>query len=504
MLHSCFLKLILSCSIVCFIAFEGKADFTEETKDIYAGVAQVEITPPVGYPHYRGISTGVSDPLYAKALVLREGDQQIALVVCDLLWIERKLSSDARLLISQQTNIPYSNIIISGTHSHTTPAYHHNIMELNEGLRPPSDPTGSKVKDDYPGWLTERIAQAVLDATKASVRVNIETGTGTGEGISFNRRFFMRDGTVLTNPGVGNSNIVGPVGPIDTEIGIVFLRRASDNQPLGSLTSFANHTDTFGGTEFSADYPDYLAKSLSAAFGNDFISVFGLGACGDINHVNVYNEGKRMSSKFIGEKLATSIKDEVPNLKKIDNPSLAARSEYVYAPLQQYTSEELAWAKRHYQAERSANPLSGNEKTISFEENPEFIYKEKPFLTRRRSVKIRSLERMRQTGEAIPPTIGKGPWTIPLEVQVFRIGKDAAIVGLPGELFVELSMAIKEASPFETTLVIELTNSHIAYVPTRKAFSQGSYETINSRLAPGGGEMMVESAVRLLNELSDL
>ena len=88
-----------------------------------------------------------------------------------------------------------------------------------------------------------------------------------------------------------------------------------------------------------------------------------------------------------------------------------------------------------------------------------------------------------------------------MEVQVFRISDDLAIVGLPGEVFVELGLAIKKGSPFKTTLVIELTNSHIAYVPTREAFSQGGYETINSRLAPGGGEQMVESALRLLNQL---
>ena len=109
---------------------------------------------------------------------------------------------------------------------------------------------------------------------------------------------------------------------------------------------------------------------------------------------------------------------------------------------------------------------------------------------------------MQRTGEAMPPTIGKGPWTIPLEVQVFRIGEDAAIVGLPGELFTELSMAIKKASPFKTTLVIELTNSSINYVPTENAFRQGSYETINSRLAPGGGELMVASAIRILKSIS--
>jgi len=110
---------------------------------------------------------------------------------------------------------------------------------------------------------------------------------------------------------------------------------------------------------------------------------------------------------------------------------------------------------------------------------------------------------MQSSGEAIPPTIGKGPWMIPLEVQVFTIGDDVAVVGLPGEIFTELSMAIKEASPFETTLVIELTNSHIAYVPTEKAFRQGSYETINSRVAPGGGELMVEAAIKMLNKIKD-
>ncbi|HLT93287.1 MAG TPA: hypothetical protein VKZ56_01940, partial [Membranihabitans sp.] len=73
------------------------------------------------------------------------------------------------------------------------------------------------------------------------------------------------------------------------------------------------------------------------------------------------------------------------------------------------------------------------------------------------------------------------------------------IVGLPGEVFVELGLDIKNRSPYKYTFVIELTNTHIAYVPTREAFDRGGYETINSRLAPGGGEMMVESAVKLLN-----
>jgi len=91
--------------------------------------------------------------------------------------------------------------------------------------------------------------------------------------------------------------------------------------------------------------------------------------------------------------------------------------------------------------------------------------------------------------------------TIPLEVQVFRLSRDVAVVGLPGEVFADLGIAIKQASPFETTLVIELCQDAPGYIPTKKAFAEGSYETVNSRIAPGGGEMMAEAAIRLLKEL---
>ena len=92
--------------------------------------------------------------------------------------------------------------------------------------------------------------------------------------------------------------------------------------------------------------------------------------------------------------------------------------------------------------------------------------------------------------------------TIPLEVQVFRISRDVAMVGLPGEVFVDIGLAIKRASPFPITLVIELCQDAPGYIPTKKAFAEGSYETVNSRIAPGGGEMVVEAAVRLLKALS--
>jgi neutral ceramidase len=62
-------------------------------------------------------------------------------------------------------------------------------------------------------------------------------------------------------------------------------------------------------------------------------------------------------------------------------------------------------------------------------------------------------------------------------------------------------LAIKAASPFKTTLVIELMNDDVAYIPTRRAFDEGNYEVVNSRIEPGTGEKLVEAAIGLLKEL---
>ncbi len=467
-----------------------------QSASLYAGISEVDITPPIGYGQYRGPSTGIKDPLYAKAVVFQEGNEKAALVVCDVIGITREFSTEVRLEVSQQTDIPYENIIVAATHTHTGPVFHTDdgsvannpdvgfpLEEYVNRKRAGELTEGDKVS--YEALLLQNVTRALKEANDAMVQVYLESGSGKAEGLSFNRRFVMSDGRVRTNAGVRNPDIIRPAGPIDPEVGIIMLRNASDNKPLAGLINFANHTDTVGGTEYSADYPAYLAATLSASLSDGFISIFAQGTSGDLNHVDVFGashqEGPGTVTQQIGETLASVVMAEKSNLKRSLQPQLSVRSEIMYAPLQQYTEEELRWAQ---QEERSP------------------LYHQRSFLEYRRMLKIRSLQKMQRTGEAIPPTSGTAPWTLPVEVQVFRIGEDTAIVGLPGEVFVELGLAIKEASPFETTLVIELTNRHIAYVPTEKAFAQGGYETINSRLAPGSGEMMVALAIRLLNELN--
>jgi hypothetical protein len=84
------------------------------------------------------------------------------------------------------------------------------------------------------------------------------------------------------------------------------------------------------------------------------------------------------------------------------------------------------------------------------------------------------------------------------EVQVITLGREVAWVSLPGEIFVQLGMAIKDGSPFAVTSIHELANGSIGYVPTRQAYAQGNYEVISARCAEGSGEMLVDSAIMQL------
>jgi len=436
-----------------------------------AGFAVVDITPPVdfrmsGYFHERR-STGTHDPLLAKAVVLRQGEAQAAMIFCDLISIATEVSDPVRRKAAARTGIPYEHIVLAATHTHTGPLYtgalrdHFVARAEEQGLDHPDE-------DAYLADLRAGLVEAIIEAHAARAPSMLKHGVGEEDRVAFNRRFYLRDGTVRFNAGKMNPNIVRPAGPIDPEVGLVRFEDA-DGAPRALLTVYALHLDTVGGTEYAADYPHYLSEALQAAHGPDFLSLFGLGPCGDINHVDVsHREAQKghEEARRIGEALAESVLEAAGALHAT-TPSLAVARALLDTPKPEYSLEELAWAHE----------------TILGLEDPQV-----PFLDKVRARALLDLER-RPGG------------TIPIEVQAMRLGEDLALVFLPGELFVELGLALKYASPFEHTFVIELANHNVAYIPTAKAFEEGSYETVNSRVRPGVGEEMIETARRLLYAL---
>ena len=90
---------------------------------------------------------------------------------------------------------------------------------------------------------------------------------------------------------------------------------------------------------------------------------------------------------------------------------------------------------------------------------------------------------------------------LPQEIQVVCFDAHTALVTLPHEIFTELGIAIKAASPFRRTMVVSLANDLDFYIPTRRAFEEGNYEPTTCPLDPGCGERRVAAAVKLLKEL---
>jgi hypothetical protein len=437
--------------------------------DLSAGIAVVDITPPLGYRmagyFSERLNTGTHDPLRAKAIVFRQGGERAALVFCDILGVPLEVSSEARKRAEAATGIPAANILIAATHSHTGPLYFGSMRKYFHDRAVAQGGSDPCERVDYAADLAANIVKAVRDADAAARPASLAVAAAEQPNLAFNRRFHMKDGSVRFNPGVLNPDIVRAAGPVDPQVRAVFVRGVAGDRPALAIVNFALHLDTTGGTEYSADYPFYLERSLRASLGEKFTLLFGTGTCGDINHVDVTRK-ERPKAEEIGSRLAATVL--AATQKPVARPSLAVRREIVSVPLQRYTAEQLAQAREDMK--KVGTPAL-------------------PFLKQVEACKIVALEM-------------RGGETAPMEVQVFRLAPDVAVVGLPGEVFVDLGLAIRQASPFPITLVIELCNDSSGYIPTRKAFAEGSYETVNSIIAPGGGEMLAETAARLLKDLA--
>ena len=428
-----------------------------------AGAAAVVITPPLGVPmagYYsaRG-AEGVHDDLHAKAIVIEQDGVKAALVVCDLIGMPQFIAEEARKLIASGTGVKGEMVMISATHTHTGPSL------PGRSSREPLEGAPDTAKE-YVRKLPSLIAQSVKEAEGRLTDVTAMIGVGYEHRVGFNRRFIMEDGTVGWNPGKLNPKIVRPAGPIDPEVKVLAFNGDGGNT-IATYVNFAVHPDTVGGQEISADYAHTLSKILSKVKGESMVTVFANGTCGDINHVDVgtkepqkgHGEAERIGTVLAGEVIKTYAR-----MKPVAPGSLRAKSEVVKLPLAQIKDGEVEVARR-----------------TSLKSDAKFLEKVHAF--------------------KVLDVAARGGRPIEAEVQVIALGDDVAWVGLPGEIFVELGLEIKRRSPFRQTIVVELANNSIGYVPTKRAFGEGNYEVVSARCAEGSGEMLVEAALRLLNEL---
>lgn len=431
-----------------------------------AGAARVDITPKDGTPmggyyRFRG-SAGMLDQLFAKTMVVEKDGVHAAIVVLDLSSTVRPVVAEARRLIHLQSGIEGDHVLISGTHTHSGPQQPRDSMM--DDITKVNSPAGVSYTRMLPVWIAESVRLAKARLAPVGARVAI----GRAEGISFNRRI-LREGQVeaIWQP----QKLMPqdrPAGPVDPEVGVLIFEAA--DKPVASLLNFAMHpTSIGGGVKISADYPGVFTRLVSERHGAEMISIFANGACGNINHTD-YLTGIRRTTLELGTALADAVDAVWPRLKPVQAFTPRIRSEQVMLERRRFTEVQIA----------KARAMAAGMPTKSFGTVPmaEMV--------------------------CILETIDKQDKPLLGEVQVIALSAEVAIVALPGEIFVELGLALKKASPFQHTFIAELANGSIGYIPNKEAWPQGNYEVVSARCEAGSGEKLIETALRLLNAVREV
>lgn len=439
---------------------------TAHAGPLRAGAAQVVITPPKGAPmagYYNSrVAEGTHDNLYAKAIVFEKDNVKVALVACDVVSLPRELTDKARQIIQAKTGIAADHVMISATHDHTGPVI------LTVPSRYNLQGEMKRITQEYTDALPARIAEAVELANGHLQPAQIRAAVGRETSLAFNRRYFMKDGTVGWNPGKLNPNILRPAGPTDPSVPVVYVE-TTEGVGIAAYTNFAMHQDTTGGLQFSADYSYALGKILGMAKGTNLVNVFTLGCAGNVNHLDFSRKDPQSSfaeAARIGAVLAGDVLKTIQRAAPVAVSRIEVSSQVLKLDLPKFMPDEIAWAHK-------------TQATFDTDHQA-------PFLDLVRAAKIIEIEA--RHGEPFDA-----------EVQVIALGDQAAFVSFPGEMFVEFGLTLKEDSPFPVTIAVELANGGLGYIPNRQAYRQGAYEVVSSRVLPGAGEMLMNSGLAQLD-----
>jgi len=425
------------------------------------GAYDVNITPELGV-HMPGgwdfrPAKYTYDDLYTHAIVFEDDNTTIAFASVDTLYVSDAMVKFIRETVNAEIGIPKENILVAATHTHFS-------FEIDLAVYKPEE---ERFTAPQTVTCAKKIVSAIVMAYKRRKDAVIGYGTTEEHDISFIRRFFMKTGGVQMNPPMMSPDLIKPEGVIDPEVGIIRVD-TPDGKPIAVMSNFACHLCVASKDGYSADFGGEISNVIKGALGDDVVSVFFAGCCGNINHIDFFGNhpyGKDHHIKM-GRILGYKILSQREKIRCTDDVTLAASQEFITVDRRQPTEENIAYMKEIFAKE---NPTS---KEMTYAKAYEFLT---------------AHPKMQET----------------FEVQTLKIG-DIAFSGLPGEIFVECGFAIKENSPFEKNFVIELANGCLGYVSTPEAQKNGGYETELSRYTytpPETIGLMSESAVKQLKAI---
>ncbi len=415
------------------------------TGRLRAGVAEVEITGKIGLElageFAPRVSQGVRSPLLAKALVLANGEETLAVVTLDLYGLPGETAGNIARSVAERWGLKPEGVMLISSHTRGAP-YTTPVVGW------------PGVHEEYLAEIAPKIIQVVGLAKDALQDASLGVGHATLPHLAFNHRLLTRNMKAVTAwLGVPKNEVLAPEGPIDPQFS-VFVVRDGRGFPLCLLWNFAADNRFAQDGLYSADLPYFVQREVDARLGRHVPCLYLAGCGGNVSFTYGLEEtADAVASAVMAVQLETSCD---PALR------LGCAQERVILPIRDYSQ---FWSKA--------------------------------------DIELKYPQALDAYAQEVALLQQEGALAVPTTVQAFRLGR-FALVGLPGVPFVEFALEIKEKSPFLATVVAGNANDHPGYIITRRAFATEGFEAWPARSAkvgPGGGEFLAEEAVRLLKEL---
>jgi neutral ceramidase len=462
----------------------------DDSRVFRAGAATGDITPELGSMIIGGFSPTpakhVHDPLQVRALVLDDGVERLAIVICDNIGLPREVCDEAKRLTRERSGLEPSRVLLAATHTHSG---------VTAGTETSIGPNNGRGPDDiaaYQRLIATRVADTIQRAINQLQPARIGWGRGAEPSQVFNRRWHVADealrrnpfggvDTVRMNPPAGSPALLEPAGPTDPEIPFLAVQTL-DGHPLALLAAYSLHY--VGGVPsgvVSADYFAVFCTRIAELLGADrprdprsapFVALLANGTSGDINNVD-FRARRAPQPPFaqmhrVANMVAAEVYRAYQTVEYKERVTLGARYEELTLRSRRPTPEMMTRA-------RAVLARTGP--------GPEWHPRETSYA-----------RRVLQRAEA--------PETLLVPVQAIRIG-DVAVMAVPAETFAETGLELKARAPFPHAFTISLANGYYGYMPSTRQLELGGYESWvgTNRLEAGAAPKITATLLRMLGEM---
>ncbi len=449
------------------------------SNNLTAGVARVDITPPIGFRLQGAMrriepSTGVESPLLARALVLADEKTKVVIFDCDLIGVDLPLGDKIRKTVGARLGIPASRVILGCTHTHNGPCTTRGT--IGGPHHAGGKPGEIEILEAYIETLVHQLEGVAVLADSQRQPARAAAGCGEAPG-GIHREELLPDGRIV----VGQN----PSGPKDHSVNVL---RVDDlnGKPIAVMTGYAAHPVVMGYNTrlLSPDFPGVVKRIveqvtgatciyLTGAAGNQALTQFLQDDWGQMERiggvigsevVKVFYGIETRPHKVIRELGVSLSSIALYHTEFMDGPThrcFQAASRQVTVPLRPMPSLE--------QAEAELAKATANLKKLESDNEP--------------TTKTYPARMVKIWAEGVVGKLKAGikQENKDFEIVGFRLD-DFALVGMPGEPFVEIGLAVKKRSKAKHTQFAGYCNSVIAYWPTADAVRQGTAMSVDAAL----------------------